>query len=80
MKKNSNSKLIHNNSDMESLGVDSTAKLFTIGFVENKEKFSLELVHCNFSMESTKGNSTIKSFLTNFIKDNDVVIHGCYFI
>jgi hypothetical protein len=80
MKKNSNSKLTHNNFGMESLGMDSIAKLFTIGFVKNKEKFNSELVHCNFGMESTEGNSIVESFLTNSIKDNGVVIHGCYFI
>jgi hypothetical protein len=52
MKKNSNSKLTHNNFGMESLGIDSIAKLFTIGFIEYKENFGLESIHCSSSMES----------------------------
>jgi hypothetical protein len=55
---------------MESLGVDSIAKLFTIGFVENKENFGLELVHRNSDMESIEGNSIIELFLIDSIHDS----------
>ncbi len=65
---------------MESLGIDSIAKLFTIGFVENKENLGLELVHCNSNMESIDGNSIVEFFLIDSIKDNGVAIHVGYFI
>jgi hypothetical protein len=59
MKKNSSSKLTHNNFGMKSLGIDSIAKLFTIGFVEYKENFGSESIHCNSGMESIQGNSIV---------------------
>jgi hypothetical protein len=52
---------------MESLVVDSIAKLFTIGFVENKENFGSKLVHCNSDMESIEGNSIVELFLKDSI-------------